>query len=95
MEDLLKKQEDFEKTLAAQEEKFALLHRETLVEKMERMEKERLEREKEERKRAEEEERMRKESEKKRILEEVWAMGIVYCKNYCIIVCFRKKGGFY
>ncbi|KAL5474627.1 hypothetical protein EMCRGX_G026606 [Ephydatia muelleri] len=70
VEDLLKKQEDFEKTLAAQEEKFALLHRETLVEKMERMEKERLEREKEERKRAEEEERMRKESEKKRILEE-------------------------
>ena len=77
VEDLLKKQEDFEKTLAAQEEKFALLQRETLVEMMERKEKEREEREREERKKAEEEERLRKELEKKRLREEVHAQCIM------------------
>ena len=67
VEELLRLQEDFEKTLAAQEEKFSLLGRETKVEETQRKRKEEEEqhrREEEERRR--EEERKREEGRKKR-----------------------------
>ena len=66
MEELLKLQEDFEKTLATQEEKFSLLNRETKVEETDRKKRE----EEERRKREEEEERRRREEERRRKEEE-------------------------
>lgn len=57
MEEMLRKQEDFEKMLAGQEEKFLQLNRETKVEERDRKlrdEQERMEREMEEKRRIEE-----------------------------------------
>ena len=76
VEELLRLQEDFEKMLAAQEEKFSSLGRETKVEESQRRkreEEERKRREAEERRKEEqrrrEEERRRKEEEQRRELE--------------------------
>lgn len=76
VEELLRLQEDFEKVLAAQEEKFSLLGRETKVEELQRKQKEEEEqkrREEEQRRREEErkrkEEKRRKEEERKREIE--------------------------
>ncbi|CAI8040975.1 Spectrin alpha chain, non-erythrocytic 1 [Geodia barretti] len=60
VEELLRLQEDFEKMLAAQEEKFSSLSRETKVEETQRRK-----REEEERKRKEEEERQREEQRRR------------------------------
>jgi spectrin beta len=60
VEELLRLQEDFEKMLAAQEEKFSSLSRETKVEETQRRK-----REEEERKRKEEEERRREEQRRR------------------------------
>ena len=65
VEELLKLQEDFEKTLATQEEKFSLLNRETKVEETDRKK-----REEEQRRRREEEEERRRREEKRRREEE-------------------------
>lgn len=67
VEELLRLQEDFEKVLAAQEEKFSLLGRETKVEEMQRKRKEEEERQRrEEDQRRREEERKRKEEQKRK-----------------------------
>ena len=83
VEDLLKKQEGFEKTLAAQEEKFTLLERETLVERIER---ERVEKEKEEERKMAEE-RVRKEIEKKRLQEEVCVHTVLSQQLVIVVLC--------
>eukprot|EP00054_Salpingoeca_dolichothecata_P021566 m.138309 g.138309 ORF g.138309 m.138309 type:complete len:2442 (+) comp24033_c0_seq6:296-7621(+) len=74
VEAMLKKHDDFEKTLAAQEEKFKILQKPTkfeLMEKAKKEEEERLKREEDERRQAEEEERKRKaEEDRQKRLEE-------------------------